>query len=108
MLTATNEVLLLAIATIFSVAFACFVLFSTRQVYAPWAKLTAILACAADLVWAGLGLFFTHSQSAHLTRHAFLALHGLKQLFGGLALGFILSILFARPYRQKDVETPTA
>jgi len=104
-----SEVFILAVGTIFSVFFAASVLFHTRRAYSSWAKLASVFACLAGLTWGALGFFLMQPRNPEITRHTYSVLLAFEHICGGLCLGFILSILLARPYQKKsDVSsTPT-
>jgi hypothetical protein len=102
-----NEVLLLAIGVIFPVGFLALVLFHTGRIYATWAKLASIFACMSGLGWGILGFFLIHPQNLHVTRHTYFVLLAFKHILGGLSLGFMFSVLLARPYQKRASEPST-
>jgi hypothetical protein len=78
---------------------------SRKRVVAAWAKITSIIACAAAIAWARLGLVLLDYKSYHLTPDTYYRLLGIKGMLGGVAMGIALSILIARPYRKANSAT---
>ena len=99
-----GHVLLLVAGMSLSVMFASLILFHTRRAYRTWAKLASIFQCIAGLSWGGLGFLLIHWRHFRITRHMYFILLANKHVLGGLCLGFIFSILLARPYQKKDCE----
>jgi uncharacterized membrane protein len=98
------DVILLVAGMILSIVLVFLIFRGTRRIYVVWAKLTSILACIAALGWGALGLFLLHPP-ASIPRHILSALTQTKGTLGGICLGFVLSILIARPY-QKVAKSP--
>jgi hypothetical protein len=75
--------------------------FHRKRVYATWAKLAYVLASLAGLGWGVLG--FILWPSFRLARHAyFFPLRALRYLLAGMVIGFLISVLIARPYEKHD------
>ncbi|HMG04889.1 MAG TPA: hypothetical protein VK581_05470, partial [Chthoniobacterales bacterium] len=55
-----------------------------------------------------LGVVLMDWRSHHLTRHSYYTFVGLQGMLGGIAIGFTLSILIARPYTKTQAETRSA
>jgi hypothetical protein len=95
------QLAVLLAGALFPIIFAALVFFRSGRLYANWAKVSSIIACAAALIWGTLGWLLVRSRGLGLTRDAYYKLVSMKGLFGGLCLGFILSILLARPYTKR-------
>jgi hypothetical protein len=80
--------------------------FDRRRVYAAWAKVASIVVCIAGLGWWSLHLVLLHWSSLHLSRETYYQLVALKGILFGLAAGFSISILMARPYQMRNPEKP--
>lgn len=76
-----------------------------NRVYATWARIASIIAFIASSGWGTLGIVLMDWRSYHLTRESYFTLLGIKGMLGGIAIGFSLSILMARPYAKKQTET---
>jgi hypothetical protein len=83
-----------------SVTLVCFVWFSRVRNYLSWAKVSSLLACFAALGWGGLGLSLPN-LNLRVSPHAYYSLVHTKGLLGGMCLGFVLTILLARPYQKR-------
>ncbi|MEY2539984.1 MAG: hypothetical protein QOG67_3724 [Verrucomicrobiota bacterium] len=105
---ASPYLITLALGSLLTLVFAALVCFHRRRRYATWAKVTSIVTCVAGLGWGALGFMIAHWKSYHLTRDAYYKLVGIKGILGGIAIGFAISILVARPYRTVGTETPPA
>ncbi len=107
-MTDQQYLILLALAPAGSVVLVGMIFLHRRRIYAAWAKVSAIVAAIAGVGWGVLGFVLLHSRSYHLTRDVYYRLVGIKGMLCGIAIGFTLSILIARPYRTKDIETLAA
>ena len=74
--------------------------FSRKRVYATWAKVTYILASLTGTAWALLGFMLWPPLPG--TRNTHFLLLAIKQMCAGLAIGFMVSVLIARPYAKKN------
>jgi hypothetical protein len=77
----------------------CGAFFSRKRAYATWAKVAYIIASIAGLVWGIVG--FVVWPSVHVTRQTYSLLFALKNMCGGILIGFLLSVLIARPYQKR-------
>ena len=104
----SRDVIPLAVGAIFPIIFAALVFFHRSRVYATWAKVASIIFCIACLGGESLQLLLLRWRSIHLTPQKYYDLVGVRDLLFGLGVGFMVSILLARPYektngaRQKD------
>ena len=73
-------------------------LFGRKCVYATWAKFAYVLASVAGLAWLIFG--FVVLEPRRLTPHSFSVFLALKYLCAGMIIGFLLSVIIARPYRK--------
>jgi hypothetical protein len=101
----SKDMILLVLAPTCSLALVALTLFHRNRVYVAWAKLASILAFIAGFGWGALGFLLLDWRSYHLGRDSYYTLVGLKGILGGIAFGFTFSILIARPYSKRHVET---
>jgi hypothetical protein len=95
-----HEAILLAIGSIGPVVLAARAFLDRKRVYATWAKLAYLLACVAGFGWGILGLILW--PPFQLARHSyFFPLLALKHMFAGMIIGFLISVLIARPYEKR-------
>jgi hypothetical protein len=78
--------------------FAGHVFFNPARAYAPWAKAASSIAALVGIAWGVFGYAVDHHW--YSTKYAYVELLALKHLCAGLALGFVLSISMARPYKK--------
>jgi Na+/H+ antiporter NhaA len=104
-MTRSQDLTLLLLAPICSLAFVGLLFLHRNRVYTIWAKIASILALLAGSGWGILGVVLMDWRSHHLTRHSYYTFVGLQGLLGGIAVGFTLSILIARPYVKTQTET---
>ena len=102
-MTDSEDLILLVLGPTCSLAFVGLLFFHRNRVYAPWAKIAAIVALIAGSGWGALGFVLLYWRSYHLSRDTFYTLVGLKGILGGIAIGFTLSILIARPYSRRNI-----
>jgi hypothetical protein len=76
------------------------VCFHRKRVYVTWAKIASLMACIAGLGWGFLGLALSYSSIAGLD---YSRIEGIKGMLGGICIGFVLSIIIARPYEKRVV-----
>jgi hypothetical protein len=100
------DFILITIGAVLPTAFAFYVFLSPTRAYVKWARLASIAASIAGLVWGVFDWLFLHSQSVHLSYAVRGRLTGLTGIVGGIMLGIMLSILIARPYKER--ESPAA
>lgn len=81
-------------------------LLSRKRAYAGWAKLAYALASLAGLAWGTIG--FVVLNPFHVTRNTYSLLLAIKYISAGIAIGFMLSVLIARPYRRRTAINPQA
>lgn len=106
-MTDSGDLILLLLAPTSSLVLVGLLFFHRGRVYAAWAKVASILAFIAAAGWGALGFVLMHWRSYHLNRDSYYAFVGLKGILGGIAIGFIFSILMARPYTKMHTETPS-
>jgi TRAP-type C4-dicarboxylate transport system permease small subunit len=99
------DVSLSVAGAILPTVFAGLIFFHRRRIYATWAKGTSIIVAIGGFVWGSIHWVLLHSRSWHLTRDTYYLLVGYRGVVTGLTVGFALSILIARPYKNKDVAT---
>ena len=104
-MTDSGELILLLLAPTCSLVLVGLLFFHRNRVYAAWAKVASILALIAASGWGALGFVLMHWRSYHLTRGSYYTFVGLKGMLGGIAIGFTLGILMARPYGKRHIET---
>jgi hypothetical protein len=78
--------------------FAGHVFFNPARAYAPWAKAASSIAALVGIAWGVFGYAVDHHW--YSTKYVYFELLALKHLCAGLALGFVLSISMARPYKK--------
>src|ERR1017187_5996239 len=98
------ELLLFIAAVIVPIILSLSTFFDRRRVYAAWAKVASIVVCRAGLGWWSLHLVLLHWSSLHLSRETYYQLVALKGILFGVAVGFSISILIARPYQMRNLE----
>jgi hypothetical protein len=101
----SKDMILLVLAPTCSLALVVLTFFHRNRVYVAWAKIASIFAFITGCGWGVLGFFLLYWRSYHLSRDSYYTLVGLKGILGGIAIGFIFSILIARPYSKRHVET---
>ncbi len=99
-----KDLISLAVGPTCSLALVIFIFFHRNRVYVAWAKVASLLALVAGFGFAALGFRLLDWQSYHLDRASYYTFVGLRGLLGGIAVGFIFSILIARPYRKRSVQ----
>ena len=77
----------------------CGAFFSKKRIYAKWAKTAYVIASLAGLVWGILGFIVWHP--VHVSPQMWVFLLQIKQMSGGIVIGFVLSVLIARPYEKR-------
>jgi hypothetical protein len=77
---------------------------SRKCVWAAWAKFAYLLASLAGLGWGIIG--FIVLQSSAMTPRTFSLLLASKYVCAGMVIGFLLSIVIARPCQKRS--TPHA
>jgi|SRR5579884_1477515 hypothetical protein len=98
-----EEAILLAIGAIGPVVLAVKAFRDRKRLYATWAKVAYVLACIAGFGWGILGLILW--PPFQLARQGyFFPLLALKYMFGGMVIGFLISVLIARPYERRRQE----
>jgi hypothetical protein len=107
-MTDSEHLILLVLGPTCSLVLVGLLFFHRNRSYAAWAKIASILALIAGSGWGALGFVLMYSRSYHLTRDTFYAFVGLKGILGGIAIGFSLSILMARPYSKRNIATLSA
>ena len=101
----SKDMILLMLAPACSLALVALAFFHRNRVYVVWAKIASILAFIAGFGWGALGFLLMYWRSYYLSRDSYYTLVGLKGILGGIAIGFIFSILIARPYSKRHIET---
>ena len=101
----SKDMILLMLAPACSLALVALTFFHRNRVYVAWAKIASILAFIAGFGWGALGFLLMYWRSHYLSRDSYYTLVGLKGILGGIAIGFIFSILIARPYSKRHIET---
>ncbi len=96
-----QEAVLLAIGTVGPVVLAANAFLDRKLVYARWAKLAYVLACLAGFGWGILGVILWPPFQLARQSYFFLLL-GLKYVFAGMIIGFLISVLIARPYERRS------
>jgi hypothetical protein len=99
----TEHVIRSAVGVILPIGFVALIFFARDRIYANWAKVASIIACVAGLGGESSDFLLLRSRTIHLTPEAYYLLVGARGALVGLAIGFAVSILLARPYR-KNVE----
>jgi hypothetical protein len=102
------HMILLVLAPIGSLALAVGILFDRRHVYVGWAKVASVLAFLAGAAWSILSFILMDWHRFHITRKVYSWIVGPKSMLAGIAIGFTLSIIMARPYHKRDAVTPNA
>ena len=90
-------IILLLVATA-SIAAPIVIIGSRRRVYEVWAKVASILLCAIGLGWTGLAFTLIRMGDAEYGPIGVLLTHA-RILLAGVALGLIIAVLIARPYK---------
>ena len=99
-----KDLISLALGPTCSLALVIMIFFHRNRVYDAWAKIASLLALVAGFGFAALGFILLGWRSYHLDRDSYYTFVGLKGFLGGIAVGFILSILIARPYSRRHVK----
>ena len=84
-------------------AFRVFV--SHRHLYPRWVKFAVLTLCLAAFGWGGLDLVLLN-RGRTLSRETRDRLTGFRGLLGGVAIGIVLTISFARPERKSAEAAP--
>src|SRR5712692_3208098 len=97
-----SHLILIAMAAVTPTACAVYVFLSRERAYAAWAKISSIMASIAGLAWGACDWAAKHSQDVLcLPPGSRGRLVGIAAMFGGVAVGLMLSILIARPYEKR-------
>jgi len=73
---------------------------SRKCVWAAWPKLAYLLASLAGLAWGIIG--FIALEPSRMTPHTLSLLLASKYVCGGMIIGFLLSVVIARPYHRQS------
>jgi hypothetical protein len=100
----TNELdfVLIPIGALLPTVFVFKVFLSRERSYARWAKVASIAASIAGVVWGVFDWLFVRSQTFHLSYAVRGRLTGLTGIIAGVALGMMISIWIARPYKERE------
>ena len=66
-----------------------------RRVYPTWAKITAIIFCAAGIAWGILDYLVLNSRWIHVSHQAHDQLVGIRGLVGGVCIGIAVTLSLA-------------
>jgi hypothetical protein len=72
---------------------------SRKCVWAAWAKLTYLLASLAGLAWGVIG--FVVLEPSRVAPRTLSLLLASKYICGGMIIGFLLSVVIARPCHRR-------
>ena len=96
----TEEVIRSAVGVILPIGFVALIFFARARVYASWAKVASVIVCLAGLGGESSHFLLLRWRTIHLAPQTYYALVGIRGALFGLAIGFAVSILLARPYRK--------
>ena len=105
-MTNQSDFILITIGALLPTVFAFYVFLSPTRAYMMWAKVASIAVSIAGVVWGVFDWLFVRSQSVHLSYAVRGRLTGLTGIIAGVALGIMISIWTARPYKER--ESPVA
>jgi hypothetical protein len=96
------DFILITIGAVLPTVFAFCVFLSPERSYVRWAKVASIAASTAGVVWGVFDWLFLRSHSVHLSYAVRGRLTGLTGIIAGVALGIMISIYIARPYKKRE------
>ena len=97
------HIILLLLGVASSIAFPCLMFLTRCRIYDAWARVVSVLVCIFGLGWAVVGFVLIHAETI-TPGFGVYALMGAKPTLGGVCIGLVLSILIAKPYKNKTLE----